>query len=106
MLSWFSALATIFAASEVIKEKTEPVAPKGTRFDWDAYWTDTENGMSAMEQVKKRQSGGYMTTEPLPEPQEIIHKVVDIKRYNHDKALYGEAIAEVNRKCGMYMYVK
>lgn len=106
MLSWFSALATIFAAREVIKEKTEPVAPKGTRFDWDAYWADVENGMSAAEQVKKRQSGGYMTTKPLPEPVEVIPKVVDMKRYQHDKKVYGEAIAEVNRKCGMYMYVK
>lgn len=106
MLNWFAALATVFAAREVVKEKTEPVAPKGTRFDWDAYWADVENGMPAMEQVRKRQRGGYMTTKPLPEPQEIIPKVVDIKRYNHDKALYGEAIAEVNRKCGMYMYVK
>lgn len=106
MLNWFAALATAFAAREVIKEKTEPVAPKGTRFDWDTYWTDVENGMPAMEQVRKRQSGGYMTTKPLSQPVEVIPKVVDMKRYQHDKKMYGEAIAEVNRKCGMYMYVK
>lgn len=106
MLSWFSALATIFAASEVIKEKTEPVASKGTRFDWDAYWADVEKGIPAMEQVRKCQRCGYMTTKPLPEPKEVIPKVVDMKRYEHDKKLYGEAIAEVNRKSGMYMYVK
>ena len=106
MLNWFAALAASFATVEAIKEKTEPVAPKGTRFDWDAYWDDVENGMPAMEQVRKRQRGGYMTTKPLPEPNEVIPKVVDMKRYQYDKALYGEAIAEVNRKCGMYMFVK
>ena len=106
MLSWFTALATAFAAKEVIKEKIEPIAPKGTRFDWDAYWSDIENGMSTIEQVKKRQSGGYMTTKPLHKPQEVIPKVVDIKRYQYDKELYGEAIAEVNRKCGVYMFIK
>lgn len=106
MLDWLTALATVFAAREIIKEKTEPVAPKGTRFDWDAYWDDVKNGIPAMEQVKKRQSGGYTTTKPLPEPKEVIPKVVDMKRYEHDKKLYGEAITEVNRKYGMYMFVK
>lgn len=101
-----TALAALFTAKEIIKEKTEPVAPPNTRFDWDAYWADVENGMPAMEQVRKRQRGGYMTTKTLPEPKEVIPKVVDMKRYQHDKALYGEAIAEVNRKNGMYMYIR
>ena len=105
MLHWFAALATLFAAREVVKERCEPVAPQGTRFDWDAYWADVESGMPAIVQVRKRQSGGYMTTEPLPKPMEIVPNVVDMKRYQHDKALYGEAIAEVNRKNGMYMFV-
>lgn len=103
LITVFSAL---FLGVQVVKEKTEPVAPKGTRFDWDAYWADVENGMPAMEQVRKRQRGGYMTTKPLPEPKEVIPKVVDMKRYQHDKKLYGEAIAEVNRKNGMYMFIK
>ena len=106
MLDWFASIATIFAAREVIKERCEPVAPKGTRFDWEAYWADVDRGMSAMEQVKKRQSGGYTTTKPIQKPTEVIPQVVDIKRYEHDKKLYGEAITEVNRKCGMYMFVK
>lgn len=106
MLNWFAALATSLAAKEIIKEKTEPVAPKGTRFDWDAYWADVEKGMPAMEQVRKRQRGDYMTTKPIQKPVEVIPQVVDIKRYQNDKALYGEAIAEVNRKCGMYMFIK
>ena len=99
-------LSVLYLVSQFLKEKCEKLAPKGTRFDWDAYWKDVENGMPAMEQVRKRQRGGYMTTEPLPEPKEIIPKVVDMKRYQHDKKRYGEAIAEVNRKCGMYMFTK
>ena len=106
MLDFFTAFAAILAAKEVVKEKVEPVATKGTRFDWDTYWADVKNGMPIVEQVKKRQSGGYMTTKPLPEPKEVIPKVVDMKRYQHDKKLYGEAIVEVNRKLGMYMFVK
>lgn len=106
MIGWFAVLAAIFAICEIVKEKIEPVSPKGIRFDWDEYWADIDSGMSAMEQVKKRQSGGYMTTKPLPEPKEVIPKVVDMNRYQHDKKLYGEEIAEVNRKCGVYMFVK
>lgn len=55
----------ILAIIQIIKEAVEKPTPKGTRFDWDAYWKDVENGMPAMEQVRKRQSGGYMTTEPV-----------------------------------------
>ena len=101
-----AALAAFLSTKEIIKEKTEPVAPKGTRFDWDAYWADVEKGMPAMEQVRKRQRGGYMTTKPLPEPKKVIPKVVDMKRYQHDKELYGEAIAEAWRKNGSYMYIR
>lgn len=53
------------AIIQIIKEALEKPAPKGTRFDWDAYWKDVENGMGAMEQVRKRQRGGYWTTEPM-----------------------------------------
>lgn len=106
MLSWFTVFAIIFAVIEVIKEKCEPVAPKGTRFDWDAYWADIDNGMSDMEQVRKRQRGGYMTTEQLPKPVEVIPNVIDMKRYQHDKKVYGELLTEVNRKNGMYMFIK
>lgn len=62
MLNWFTALATMLAAKEIIQEKIEPVAPSNTCFDWDAYWADVKNGMPAMEQVRKRQRGGYMIT--------------------------------------------
>lgn len=63
-------IAIVLAIRQILKETLEKPAPKGTRFDWDAYWKDIENGMPAMEQVRKRQRGGYMTTEPLPKEKE------------------------------------
>ena len=63
----FFILISILSIIQVVKEWREKPAPKGTRFDWDAYWKDVENGMPSIEQVRKRQRGGYMTTEPLPE---------------------------------------
>lgn len=65
-MNLFAILSMLFTARQIIKEKSEPVAPAGTRFDWDAYWEDVRNGMSSMEQVRKRQRGGYMTTKPVP----------------------------------------
>ena len=55
-------ISIIFTIKELIKEKTEPVTPKGTRFDWDAYYQDIDNGVSTEERLKKRQRGEYMTT--------------------------------------------
>lgn len=60
-------ISALYTTKEVVKEKLEPVAPKGTRFDWDAYYKDIERGIDPMEQVRKRARGGYMTTKPLPD---------------------------------------
>lgn len=65
-------LSVVFTIVELFKEITEPVAPKGTRFDWDAYWADVNNGMSTMEQIKKRERGGYLTTKPKQSDNKII----------------------------------
>lgn len=105
MIDLLAILAACLTIKEVAKEKMEPIAPKGTRFDWDAYQKDIEDGIGAMEQVRKRQSGGYMTTAPLPTPPAAINDVVDIKRYQYDKRVYGETFAEVNRKNGSYKYI-
>lgn len=104
----FKLLHCFFAAKEIIEEKTEKPAPKGTRFDWDAYWEDVRNGMTSVEQIKKRQRGGYLTTKPKsPEWHELpMDTVVDTKRYEHDKVTYGENIAETWRKNGSYRYTK
>lgn len=100
--------AIVLTAKEIIKEKTEPVVPKGTRFDWDAYWKDVEDGMSTIEQIEKRKRGDYMTTKPAaPKWYELpMDTVVDIKRYEHDKEIYGERMTESWRKNGQYRQVK
>ena len=54
----------LFAAKEVIKEKTEPVAPATMRFDWDAYRADMDK-MSVKAQMKKVERGEYFTTKPI-----------------------------------------
>lgn len=65
MFDLLSLVSIVFNTKEIIEEKLEKPAPKNARFDWDAYWEDVRNGMSAMEQVRKRERGGYMTTKPL-----------------------------------------
>lgn len=106
MFKILTAIAALLTAKDVIKEKAEPIAPKGTRFDWDAYWDDVDSGVNALKQVRKRQSDGYTTIAPLPEKQQPIDGVVDVKRYQHDKMVYGEAIAEMNRQNGSYKYIR
>lgn len=64
MINILFVIAAIFAIKQIIKEAAEKPAPKDTRFDWDAYWKDVENGMPTTEQIKKRQNGGYYTTRP------------------------------------------
>ena len=93
---FIAVIGLLFAIIEIVQEKTESVAPKGTRFDWDEYHDDIRNGMTTEQQIKKRQRGGYMTT---ARPNK---NTFDNTRYEHDKALYGEAVAEMWRKNGSY----
>lgn len=60
----FLIVAIIYLLYAFIKEKTHKKPPEGTYFDYDAYWKDIENGMDAMEKIKKRKNGGYLTTKP------------------------------------------
>ena len=92
-------VSTFFTGKELVKEKLEKPAPTGTRFDWDAYWKDIENGMTTMEQIKKRERGGYNTTEPL-------NIVVDVERYKRDKKNFGETFAENQRERGSYRKIR
>lgn len=62
MFGLLSIISALFTVKELIKEKTEPVTPRGTTFDWDAYYKDIDNGVDTMERIKKRQQGYYMTT--------------------------------------------
>ena len=63
----FLAFVLILSIAQFIKEAFKKPTPKGTRFDWDAYYKDIDNGIGAMEQVRKRQRGGYNTTKPIPD---------------------------------------
>lgn len=47
----------------LIKEDREKPAPPNQKFDWDAYNCDVRMGISAMEQVKKRERGEYYIVE-------------------------------------------
>lgn len=108
MFELLSIISGIFTGAKLIKEKTAPVAPKGTRFDWDAYWKDVENGMDCMTQLRKRERGEYMTTKPAPPKwYELPYDtVVDVDRYQHDQEYYGKYVAEIWRKTGEYRQVK
>ena len=101
-------LSILFSAKEIVKEAVEKPAPQGTRFDWDAYWEDVRNGMTSVEQIKKRQRGGYLTTKPKPpEWYELpLDTVVDTERYENDKKQYGESVAEQWRKTGSYRQIR
>lgn len=98
-------LAILYCLGEWIKEKTEPTTPANVRFDWDAYRKDIENGIGAMEQIKKRERGDYYTTKPLTHG-ENLEDVLDVERYRHDLKVFGESLTEGWRKNGMYKYIK
>lgn len=107
MFGALTAIAVVISVWQIVKEKTERPMPKNARFDWDAYWTDIRNGIGAMEQVRKRERGGYITTKPAPpNPLELpLDTVVDVERYKHDKELYPH-YAEQKRKNGGYRYMQ
>jgi hypothetical protein len=90
----------------MIKEACEPVAPKNTRFDYDAYNEDIRNGITSKKQLEKIKRGEYNTTMPRKEKPDSIYGLVDIKRYNRDKEKFGKDIAEQWRRCGFYMYIE
>ena len=93
----FFVVVLILAIIRLIKEACEKPAPKGQRFDWDAYWKDIEDGIDIEEQLKRRKRGYYLTTEP-------INDLVDIERYEHDKDVYGEDVANKWKVYGYYRY--
>lgn len=105
MFNLLAVFSILFNAKELIEEKMEKPILKNTRFDYDAFCKDIDNGMSATDQIKKRKNGGYMTDDPLPSNMNF-NNVVDIKRYLNDKNVYGEIAAEMWRKNGNYKYIR
>lgn len=56
--------------------------------------------MTTEQQLKKRKSGGYTTTSPCFSNCEKT--AFDHVRYNHDRELYGAAVAEMWKANGSY----
>lgn len=101
-------LGLIGIVSELISASRVESLPKGTRFDWEAYWKDIENGMDSQTQLKKRKKGGYYTTKPAqPKWWELpLDIIIDTERYEYDKRVIGEEYAEYSRKHGGYRQIK
>lgn len=106
MFDLIGLIGAAIGISGMVKEKLEPVAPKNTRFDYDAYNEDIRNGITSKKQLEKIKRGEYNTTVPLREKPDSIYGLVDIKRYNRDKEKFGEDIVEQWRKSGFYMYIE
>lgn len=103
MWGFLALVSLAIVGIQFVKEKAAPAAPKGQRYDWDAYWEDVGNGMPIEEQIKKSKRGGYNTTEPKKEWYELpIETVVDQDRYEFDKEKFGDWYVEMNRKKGSY----
>lgn len=99
MFNLFALVSSLFVTKEVVKESLEPVAPPEQHFDWDAYFDDIDSGIAPMEQVRKRQRGGYNTCKPIP-----IQKTLrdfQYEKYLKDKADNPE-YAEVKNQMGVY----
>ena len=103
MLYSIAIIVVLFVVKEAIEEKHKNTIPDDARFNWGEYWADVRSGMTTMEQVKKRQNGSYMT---LPESTDRENNNFDNIRYEADKALYGEAIAEIWKKNGSYKIIR
>lgn len=101
MLNLLSLIGSLFVAKEAIQETLEPVAPPEQHFDWDAYFDDINSGITPMEQVRKRQRGGYNTCEPIPAQKTL--RDYQYEKYLKDKA-DNPAYAEAKNQMGVYGY--
>lgn len=106
MFNLLAIFSILFNIKEIVQEKFEKPPSKNSRFDYDAFYKDTDNGMSAMDQLRKRQRGDYITTKPLTHNKVSFNDVVDIKRYKNDIDIYGKDVAEIWRKNGNYKYIR
>lgn len=99
MFNLFALVNSLFVAKELVKETLEPVAPPEQHFDWDAYYDDIDGGIAPMEQVRKRQKGGYNTCEPIPVQKTL--RDYQYEKYLKDKA-DNPAYAEAKNQIGAY----
>lgn len=96
VLFWASVVVFV---KEIIKESIEPVAPPEQRFDWDSYYDDIDSGIAPMEQVRKRQRGGYNTCKPIPTQKTL--RDFQYEKYLKDRA-DNFAYAEAKNQMGAY----
>lgn len=101
MLNLLSLIGSLFVAKEAIQETLEPVAPPEQHFDWDAYYDDIDSGIAPMEQVRKRQKGGYNTCKPISTQKTL--RDFQYEKYLKDKA-DNPAYAEAKNQMGAYGY--
>lgn len=99
MFNLFALVNSLFVTKEVVKETLEPVAPPEQRFDWDAYYNDINSGITPIEQVRKRQRGGYNTCESVSSKKTLYD--FQYEKYLKDKADYPE-YAEAKNQMGAY----
>jgi hypothetical protein len=90
-----TSLAAVITTLNIVHERLEQPAPKGTRFDTDTYWDDVNRGVDPIEVVRKRQNNQYVTTAPKPVSHRDIpiNAIVDRERYEHDVKKYGQGFA-------------
>lgn len=86
-----------------VKKLGEKPLPSNSRLDWDKFYDDAEKGLSTKQLHDGIKKGKYWTTEPawyqLP-----VDTVVNVKKYEEEKATYGEHYAEWRRQTGAYRY--
>ncbi len=101
MFTFLRLLSLIFAGKEIVEQALEKPVKQPIYFDEDAYHEDIRNGMDCMTALRKRQAGGYDTTNP----KYAYDALNDVERYERDKKKYGEEFAEKNRKSGNYRFI-
>lgn len=89
---------------------SEKPCPPGHTYDFEKADEDHCNGIGYDEWERRYKKGYYWTSqkeiEERKKAKEVIPGVVDIKRYENDKRIFGEKYAEMNRKLGNYTTIK
>ena len=88
---------------------SEKPCPLGHRYDSEKARQDLANGIGTCEWQRRKKKGYYWSTpeeiEQRQKAKEDIPGVVDIKRYEYDKKLWGEEKAEQRRAAGHYKHI-
>ena len=98
-------LAVIWLLYQLFSQKP---CPPGSRFDFEKSEEDFASGIGVQEWERRKRKGYYYSTPEemarRQEEKEVIPGVVDIKRYEYDKKLWGIEETERRRAEGRYLY--